>query len=436
MHLCVEKVQDREIVSQLGGNAPEDPSEANMGKEGAANEPPEPERAEISGGLARWFGFSRSPAKLPNIVHVNLDGFFASVEQVLNPKLRAKPVLVGTGLVFSASLEAKLCGVKTAMTFPDALRICPNAIIVPAEYDAYADFAERVRSILESYTPAVEAGSQDDFYLNFAGMERRHHGFQAALRRMQSEILGRTGLRASIGAGRSKVVAATASRLPVPSGLRVVAPGEEESFLAPIPVEKLHSIGPVYGAILVEHGIATVGELLLVPRPALQAVFGESIGKQIWKSARGQDVDDLLHSPAGSISREIIIEGGFNTEFFREIIRYLGKRVSSALRENGQQGRAVGLRVRYVDDFSAYESMRISATNDEGEIFAAAKLLFAKVCTRGMPLSRIGLTANCCDPCEPARKLDSKDLMGRAARGRRVDSINGDYAWNLSRAFG
>src|SRR2546428_155759 len=182
-------------------------------------------------------------ARIPNIVHVDVDAFFASVEQVLNPKLRGKPVLVGRGCVASASYEAKFRGVKTAMSFREALRICPQAIVVPGQYEHYADFAERVRHILETYTPAVETAALDDFYLDFAGTERLYPDYEATLRRLQAEIFGRTGLNVSIGAARTKVVASIASRLERPPGFRMVTPGEEETFLTPLPVEQLHGIG-------------------------------------------------------------------------------------------------------------------------------------------------------------------------------------------------
>jgi DNA polymerase IV len=439
MHLCVENIQDPEVVSPESGNALPDPPEANSIEEGPSREQSGPEPRETSGGLARWFGFKRSrTSKIPNIVHVNLEGFFASVEQVLNRKLRRKPVLVGPGIVASASYEAKLCSVKIGMTFPDALRICPTAITVSGEYDAYADFAERVRGILESHTSAVESGSQDDFFLDFAGGARRYPDYPGTLRRMQCEILGRTGLSVSIGAGRSKVVAATASQLQLPSGLRVVVPGEEEAFLAPLPAEKIYGIGPVYGATLVEHGVATVGELCQVPKPALQALFGEAIGKQIWERARGLDGKGLPErASAEFISRETTVEGsGVDREFFATLIRYLGKRVSSALRENGKQAHAVGLRVRYVNDFSAHESVRIHATSDEGKILDAANELFTKLWTRGLPLRLISVTTKCVDDCKRLGELESKEATDHAYPGDGVNSVNGDYGWNVSRAFG
>src|SRR5256712_3500279 len=177
------------------------------------------------------------------IVHVDVDAFFASVEQVLNPRLRGKAVLVGRGVVASASYEAKFRGVRTAMSFREALGICPKAAVVPGQYEHYADFAERVRRILETYTPAVETAALDDFYLDFAGTERLYPDFPGTLRRLQIEILKRTELSVSVGAARTKVVASIASRLERPRGVCIVAPGEEEALLPPLPVVELYGIG-------------------------------------------------------------------------------------------------------------------------------------------------------------------------------------------------
>src|SRR6266852_3407825 len=273
--------------------------------------------------------------RIPNIVHVDVDAFFASVEQVLNPTLRGKPVLVGRGCVASASYEAKFRGVKTAMSFREALRVCPKAIVVPGQYEHYADFAERVRRILEEYTPAVETAALDDFYLDFAGTERLYPDYEAALRRLQAEIRSRTGLSVSVGAARTKVVASIASRLERPRGFRMIALGEEETFLTPLPVEKLHGIGHVHAGALAERGIATIGQLRQVPKPALQAAFGEVIGQQIWERARGLDGREvLLPSTPKSVSRETTIEGGtIDTEFLGGLIEYLSERIGSTLRE-------------------------------------------------------------------------------------------------------
>ena len=143
--------------------------------------------------------------RTPKIVHVDVDAFFASVEQVLDPRLRGKPVLVGRGVVASASYEAKARGVRTAMSFREARRLCPEAIVVPGQYEHYADYAGRVGRILETFTPAVEAAALDDFYLDFSGTDRLYPDFAGTLRRMQQSIFQKTGLSVSVGAGTSKL---------------------------------------------------------------------------------------------------------------------------------------------------------------------------------------------------------------------------------------
>jgi len=375
----------------------------------------------------------KSCPPIPNIVHVDVDAFFASVEQVLNPHLRGKPVLVGRGVVASASYEAKACGVKTAMTFRDALRICPKAIVVPGQYEHYADYAERVRRILETYTPAVETAALDDFYLDFAGTERLYPDYEAALRRVQSDVLEQTGLSVSVGAARTKVVASIASRLQRPRGFRIIAPGTEEEFLTPLPVEKLHGIGHVHAGMLAERGVSTIGELRHVPRPALEAAFGEVIGGQIWERARGLDGREvMLPSTPKSVSRETTIEGGtIDTEFLGGLIEYLSERIGSTLREYGKQARTIGLRIRYVDNFSAHQNVRISRpTNDERELLAEAKNLFDKLFTRRVAVRLVGVSVTNLETDRRQHELFDTDANRRWYLNRGLDSVRGRYGWN------
>src|SRR6266852_3762920 len=381
-----------------------------------------------------WLGLCKnSNPKTSNIVHVDVDAFFASVEQVLNPRLRGKPVLVGRGCVASASYEAKFVGVRTAMGFREALRICPKAIVVPGQYEHYADFAERVRRILETYTPAVETAALDDFYLDFAGTERLYPDYEATLRRLQAEVRGRTGLSVSVGAARTKVVASIASRLERPRGFRMIAPGEEETFLTPLPVEKLHGIGHVHAGALAERGIATIGQLRQVPKPALQAAFGEVIGQQVWGRARGLDGREvLLPSTPKSVSRETTIEGGtIDTEFLGGLLEYLSERIGATLRDHGKQAHTIGVRVRYVDHYSAHQTVRLPrATNDERELLVASKELFAKLFTRRVAIRHIGVSVTNLDADRRQNELFDVDANRRWYLNREVDRVRGRYGWN------
>jgi DNA polymerase IV len=429
----------REAATQSPSN---EPPSASLGTGSASASPagsPEAPRTETAAEKNPWSAWAwlgvckNSNRKIPNIVHVDVDAFFASVEQVLNPKLRGKPVLVGRGCVASASYEAKFRGVKTAMSFREALRICPKAIVVSGQYEHYADFAERVRRILETYTPAVETAALDDFYLDFAGTERLYPDYEATLRRLQAEIGGRTGLSVSVGAARTKVVASIASRLERPRGFRMISPGDEENFLTPLPVEKLHGIGHVHAGALAERGIATIGQLRKVPKLALQAAFGEAIGQQIWERARGLDGREvLLPSTPKSVSRETTIEGGtIDMEFLGGLIEYLSERIGSTLREYGRHARTIGLRIRYVDHFSAHQTVRLSKpTNDERELLATAKDLFGKLFTRRVAVRLVGVSVTNLENDKRQHELFDTNANRRWYLNRGLDSVRGRYGWN------
>jgi DNA polymerase IV len=333
---------------------------------------------------------------MPHIVHVGIDVFFASVEQVQNPALRGTPVLVGCGAVASASHEAMLCGVETGMSLTDSLHLCPQAVVVPGHYERYAEFAERVRSILEKYTPKVEAGVLDDFYLDFRDIECRDSGYEAMLRSLQAEILGQTGLTVSIGAASTRIVAAVASQQRAqPGGLRIIPPGTEETLLAPLSLDKLPGIGRAQVNALAKRGVTTVGQLRLIPKPVLVAAFGDVIGRQIWESAHGRDQRRSLppSAPISITCETTIAHGTVDAELLGHLLAYLSRRVSGAVRESGKQAATVGVRLRYMDDYCAQQTKRLTCTsNNERELLLAAKELFAQLLTRGVPIRQMGIS--------------------------------------------
>jgi DNA polymerase-4 len=372
-------------------------------------------------------------ARAPCIVHVDVDAFFASVEQVLDSHLRGKPVLVGRGVVASASYEAKARGVKTAMTFRRALELCPNAIVVPGQYEHYADFAERIRRILETFTPAVEAAALDDFYLDFTGTGRLYPDFPATLRRLQRRVLDETGLGVSVGAATSKLVASVASRLKRPRGFGIVPPGAEEEFLAPLPIEKLHGIGYAHAETLRERGIETIGQLRAVPLEALEATFGQVIGRQFRERARGLDPREVVAPPEPkSISRETTVEGGtIDLEFLGALIEYLSERIGSTLRAHGRQARTLALRLRYTDAYSVARSMKLAPpTNDEKVLLAAAMEIFRALFTRRVALRFVGISVTNLEPERRQNDLFDRTANRRWYLNRGMDAVRGRFGWN------
>jgi len=369
----------------------------------------------------------------PHIVHVDVDAFFASVEQVLDARLRGKPVLVGRGVVASASYEAKARGVRTAMSFREARRVCPQAIVVPGQYEHYADYAGRVARLLNDFTPAVEIAALDDFYLDFRGTDRLYPDFCATLRRLQQRVFEETGLNVSVGAATSKLVAAVASRLKRPRGFRIIPAGTEEEFLAPLAVEKLHGIGHVHAATLRERGIETIGALRAVPLAALVATFGEAAGRQLFERARGIDPREVLAPPEPkSISRETTIEGGtIDLEFLSGLIEYLAERIGATLRAAGRRARSAALRLRYTDLYSAARAVRlVPPTNDEKALHSAALELFRALFTRRVALRFVGLSVTHLEPDRRQNELFDIEANRRWYLNRGVDAIRGRFGWN------
>ena len=209
-------------------------------------------------------------------------------------RLRGKPVLVGGNMVISASYEAAQLGIASGMAMRQALAVCPAATVLPARHERYAEFSDRLRSILEAFTPAVDPDSGYGFYLNLFGSPYLQGDFAGMLRRLQLEILKLTGLSASVGAAKSKVAAAVASRMSHPGSIRIIASGTEAEFLAPLPVEALNGFHSIDAKNLRVRGIATIGELRRVPLPALEFVGGEPLGRQIWYHARGLDAQPKI----------------------------------------------------------------------------------------------------------------------------------------------
>jgi DNA polymerase-4 len=372
-------------------------------------------------------------ARILKIVHVDVDAFFASVEQALDPRLRGKPVLVGRGVVASASYEAKARGVRTAMSFREARRICPDAVVVAGQYEHYADYAERLRRILADFTPAVELAALDDFYLDFTGTDRLYPDFAGVLRGMQQRVERDLGLTVSVGAATSKLVASIASRLQRPRGFRIVAPGAEEEFLAPLDIERLYGIGHAHAATLRERGIATIGELRAVPREALVAAFGDAVGQQLYERARGRDPREVL-APAvpKSVSRETTIENGtIDLEFLAALLEYLSERVGSTLRGYNRQARTLTLRLRYTDFVSDARAARLAPpTNDEKRLLAAAMELFRALYTRRVALRFVGLRVSNLEPDRRQNDLFDTRANRRWSLNRQLDSVRGRFGWN------
>jgi len=284
MNACVESVCPNTMIPE----SLETPVEAQVKPIG------------VHGEMRRWINRAWEAVagprelKAPPIAHVHVESFYAAVEQAQNPRLRGKAVLVlGGGVVASTSPEGQGRGVSAGMSVREALKACPTAIIVPGDYARYAEIAEQVRRILEKYDAAVEMKACGSFYLEFNCTALPFSQFGARLRQMQAEVLGETGLSASVGAGRSRIVAALAAREHRPCGLHVVALGAERDFLASFAIEKMQGIAAAHLSLLKQGGLKTVGELQRIPKAVLVTAFGAAIGQRMWNLVRGREAGDF-----------------------------------------------------------------------------------------------------------------------------------------------
>jgi DNA polymerase-4 len=336
---------------------------------------------------------------MPAVVHVSLDSFFASVEQSLNPKLQGRPVLVGRKALASFSAEARMMGVRPTMTTAEALELCPNAVVLPGRYNKYAEYAEKVRQILQTYTPAVEAGSRHDFFLDFGKTRQSDPDFRGTLLRLQMDVFDRTGLGISLGAASTKVVAELASQIDGPRGFRIVPPIAEAEFIAPLPIERLPGLGTQYASLLAASSVQTIAALRRVPRQALMAALGETPGERMWNAARGRDFSGKPPAASrGLVSRETTIEGGtIDPEYLKQMMGYLCDRVSATLRESGRVATSIGLEIAYVDQYSAKQSLRVlSPTAVSLDLQEMARTLCKNLFTRPVKVHRIRVEVTAC----------------------------------------
>src|SRR2546423_1955125 len=288
-------------------------------------------------------------------MHVDLDAFYASVEQLRRPELRGKPVIVGgagvegeRGVVAAASYEARPFGVRSAMPLSRARRLCPKAVFVPCDFPAYREAAKSVFGILDRYSPVIEPIALDEAYLDLTGEDALLGPADRVGLRLRDEVKSRCGLDLSIGVASCKLVAKVASELRKPRGLVVVPPGTEAAFLAPLPLGKLPGCGPATAVRLERVGVRTIGDLAALPDLLLGELFGQ-YGRLLGAHARGVDPSPVL--PPGypkSISREVTFDRDVREAGkVRATALGLLQDVAHSLRAHRLSARTVVLKIRY-----------------------------------------------------------------------------------------
>jgi len=342
-------------------------------------------------GDSKWAAEPEGTVWSSAIIHVDLDAFYASVEQLRNPELRGKPVIVGgardpdghsvirRGVVSAASYEVRKFGVHSAMPLMTALRLCPFAIVVPVDFPAYREASRNVFEILGSVTPLVEPASLDEAYLDVTGSIRRFGSPVEMSRKLQKRIKDEVGLNASFGIATGKTVAKIASDFDKPCGFVVVPPGREREFLAPLPLRALPGLGPATENALAGLGVTTLGELSALPVDTLERRTGHHSGRSLWERARGIDNSSVsLPVLPKSVSREETFSDDVSeTTALQARIRVLAADVGGRLRHDKLAGRTVNLKIKYGDFTTITRQKSLGASTDADTAIAdtASELL-------------------------------------------------------------
>ncbi|MFC1991832.1 DNA polymerase IV [Chloroflexota bacterium] len=371
------------------------------------------------------------------IMHIDLDAFFVSVEQTLNPELRGKPVVVGgrpsgRGVVAAASYEARAFGLHSAMPLKKASRLCPQAIFIEGSYSRYRDASQKFMAILADFTPFLEPVGLDEAYLDVTGFESIHGSIHQMAITIKQRINDEVGICASVGIASGKVVAKVASEMSKPDGLLEVPRGEEAAFLAPLPIARLPGIGKKAEQLLSRSGINTIGKLAVTPLDALKSHFGVS-GEGLRRSANGID-DRKVELPGAvkSISRETTFaKDNRNRSLLKATLRYLGERVGADLRRQNKQARCITLKLRYADFTTISRSHTLpQATDGDQAIFqVGAKLLDRALDMEKQPVRLIGIgVSNLVETGGQLAMLDSS-AQRLAQLNKTIDRIRNRYGF-------
>ncbi|MGB7805598.1 MAG: DNA polymerase IV [Actinomycetota bacterium] len=306
------------------------------------------------------------------MLHVDLDAFYASVESLKDPSLKGKPVIVGgvggRGVVSSASYEARVFGVRSAMPTVRARRLCPDGVFVPPDFTAYQAHSNRFREVLLSFTPLVEPISLDEAFLDVAGAERLFGPPETIAARIRADVEREVGVTCSVGVAPTKFVAKLASDGCKPDGMLVVPAEGVLDYLEPLPVGRLWGVGEKTGDTLGRMGIRTIGDLSRTPQAILARLLGEQSATHLWQLSHGIDDRDVVpYEPPKSVGHEETFEHDLDDdeEILRELLALTG-RVASRLRADGYRARTVTLKARLATFTTLTRSKTMADPTDVG----------------------------------------------------------------------
>ena len=378
------------------------------------------------------------------ILHLDLDAFFCSVEEIHDPSLKGKPFAVAgrpdhRGVVSSCSYAARKYGIHSAMPTSRALSLLPQLILVSGRQGNYGEYSEKVMAILDDTSPLVEKVSIDEAFLDVSDMQQS--GKQIALS-LQDRIRSELDLPCSIGVATNKLVAKVANdygksrsnRSTAPCAITVVPPGTEADFLAPLPVQALWGIGPKSARSLNTLGITSIGDLASMRESDLFALFGKT-APEIRDRARGIDNSPItLEREVKSVSNETTFTKDISDQpYLIEVLHQLSEKVGSNLRNSRSAGNTVQIKIRYADFSTITRQVTLPVfTNHDNEIFSAATTLFNSHWVKGMPVRLLGVGVSGLGT--PLRQLDlweKQDGLREQQLLKAIDQLRDRYGKNI-----
>lgn len=335
------------------------------------------------------------------ILHVDLDAFFAAVEQRDRPQLRGRPVIVGgggphdRGVVSAASYEARRFGVHSAMPLRTAGRLCPQAVFLPVDGAKYSAVSRQVMAILRRFTPRVEQISIDEAFLDVAGSEPLFGTPVAIAERIKLAVREEIGLTASVGVASTKLVAKVASDLRKPDGLVVVPQGTEAEFLAPLPIERLWGVGPRTRDVLAEYGVRRIGDLALMPADTLERRLGRH-GPELVARARGVDPSPVGDGQeAKSVGHEHTFDvDTADAEVIERTLLALADGVAGRLRAGRLRAATIAVKVRASDFTTVTRQRTLKDPTDETDVIWRTALDLARPQVRGIRVRLLGISGS------------------------------------------
>ncbi len=375
---------------------------------------------------------------ISSILHADLDAFYASVEQLLDPSLRGRPIAVGGRVVLAASYEAKAVGVRSGMPGRRARELCPDLHFVRGHFHEYKRLGDAAIDVLGDFTPQVERISIDEAFADVAGSIHLFGSPEEMAKTIRKRVQTEIGLPISLGMARTKHLAKIASQVAKPDGLVVVSPGTESDFLRDLPVELMWGVGPVAQARLAQRGVRTIGQLAQTSQQSLERLLGRAAASKLAPLARNRDPRRIeTRRRARSVGAQSALGRKPATEeVFRPTLRHLADRVASRLRAKSRAGRTVTVRVRFADLRSVTRALTLPAAISVTAILAEIAEDLVRAALADHPGERIvSLLAVSVSQLEKNAALQMELPLRLADEKRRPGTREGAARWLVDRAM-